>query len=224
MEKRSVTIIYQDTRQTRLDKEYIDKYKIPIEKRVLESGDYIVETDDNKKFIFECKCPGDFLGSTKSGRLFEQLQKMALQDGYKPYIVITTDELYKDLMATRSKYADATFWGTVFSVMFSWNIPVIILSKNEFFGKILSRFSNGKKKSSHSASLHLNKYHRKTKDLVLLSLTCIPGIGSKTAENILSGFKCLHDIANSSIEELEKQAGLSEKQAKNVYEFFNRYF
>lgn len=218
-----MTVIYQDTRQTRLDKEYVEKYKIKLEKRVLESGDYIVETDDNKKFMFECKCPGDFLGSTKSGRLFEQLQKMTMQEGYKLYVVITTDDLYKDLMATRSKYADATFWGTVFSIMFSWDIPVIILSKNDFFGKILAKFTNGKKKSSKSASLHLNKYHKKTKDLILLSLTCIPGIGAKTAENILSGFKCLHDVANASIEELQKKAGLSEKQAKRVYEFFNTY-
>jgi ERCC4-type nuclease len=213
--------IYADGRQVAIDEQYLSKFKIKYERRELETGDYIVNGD--QKIIFELKTPGDLLGSVKSGRLFEQIQKMNLQDGYRQYIIITTDNLYKDLIATRSKYADATFWGTIHSLLFSWNIPVIILSKNEFFGKILSKFNENKSKSHREATLHLNKYHRKIKDLILMSLTAIPGIGTATSIKLLDTYGCIHDIAEASIEDLQKKAGLSEKQAKNVYSFYNTY-
>ncbi len=214
-------VLYADSRQVPIDKFFIEKYKLNPKVEVLETGDYIWVNEKGEKFIFELKTPSDFLGSIKSGRMWEQINRMVAQENSFPFVVITTDDLYEDLLATRTRYPESVFWGSALSIMTSWHIQFLILSKSAFFKNIIKKLENKKNKKSNP-HLIITKYHKKTIDLAIASLTAIPQIGGSASEKLIKEFHSLKAIANASQEDLEKV--LNKKQAENLYTFFNSRF
>ncbi|HAQ64128.1 MAG TPA: excinuclease ABC subunit UvrC, partial [Ruminococcaceae bacterium] len=65
-------------------------------------------------------------------------------------------------------------------------------------------------------------YHHKkhAKSNLSLSLTQIEGVGEKKAKALLKHFKTIKAIKNASVEELCEAQGISEKIAKNIYNFY----
>ncbi len=67
------------------------------------------------------------------------------------------------------------------------------------------------------------EYHRKKhkKSTLVTSLTEIEGIGSKKAAALVKHFKSVAAIRKASMEKLCEVKGISEKNAKKIYEFYN---
>ena len=66
-------------------------------------------------------------------------------------------------------------------------------------------------------------YHHKSKskNMLLSSLSEIPGVGKTTAEKLLKHFRGINGIKKADVETLLKVKGLSLKTAENIYNYFN---
>ena len=73
---------------------------------------------------------------------------------------------------------------------------------------------------THNFAINYHKLLR-SKKMIESILDDIPGIGPKK-RNILLEKSSIEKIKNSSIEELESITGITKKDAKNIYEYFNK--
>ena len=72
----------------------------------------------------------------------------------------------------------------------------------------------------HRFAIEYMRKNQKTKSYAV-TLTKINGIGEKKAESLMRTFKTLTNIKSLSAAELAKADGISEKDARNIYEFFH---
>ncbi|MEZ4357531.1 MAG: helix-hairpin-helix domain-containing protein [Eubacteriales bacterium] len=66
-------------------------------------------------------------------------------------------------------------------------------------------------------------YHRtlRQKNAKFSELSKIKGIGPKKVKALLTAFKSIENIKNSTVEELSKVNGIDSLAAKNIYEYFH---
>ena len=72
----------------------------------------------------------------------------------------------------------------------------------------------------HRFSIEYMRKNQKTKSYAV-TLTKISGIGEKKAESLMRSFKTLTKIKTLSVHELMEADGISERDAKNIYDYFN---
>lgn len=72
----------------------------------------------------------------------------------------------------------------------------------------------------HRFSIEYMRKNQKTKSYAV-TLTKINGIGEKKAESLMRAFKTLTKIKTLSVPELMEADGISERDAINIYEYFN---
>lgn len=99
----------------------------------------------------------------------------------------------------------------------------ILINSNGTERTVLNSFFDLKVKSirdeSHRFSITFNRSLRKKS--ITTGLTQIKGIGKAKELALLDFFKSIEGIKNTEIEQLEKCPGISLKNARNVYRFFN---
>ncbi|MEG2192992.1 MAG: excinuclease ABC subunit UvrC, partial [Oscillospiraceae bacterium] len=72
----------------------------------------------------------------------------------------------------------------------------------------------------HRFSIEYQRRTQKTKSYAV-TLTKIPGIGEKRAENLMKAFKTVANIKNQDMAQLCEVEGISYKDARNVYAYFH---
>ena len=73
----------------------------------------------------------------------------------------------------------------------------------------------------HRFSIEYMRKNQKTKSYAV-TLTKINGIGEKKAESLMRTFKTLTNIKTLSVPQLMEADGISERDAKNIYDYFNK--
>jgi len=92
----------------------------------------------------------------------------------------------------------------------------IKLEKRSFALRLLQRVRD----ESHRFAI---TFHRNVRNKEFLSeLDSIDGIGKKTRQKVLSAYKSVDDLYNSSIIELKECAGIGETQARSIYEYLHK--
>jgi excinuclease ABC subunit C len=72
----------------------------------------------------------------------------------------------------------------------------------------------------HRFAIEYMRKNQKTKSYAV-TLTKISGIGEKKAESLMKTFKTLTNIKTLSVSQLMEADGISERDAKNIYDYFN---
>lgn len=72
----------------------------------------------------------------------------------------------------------------------------------------------------HRFSIEYQRRTRKTKSYAV-TLTKIPGIGEKKAENLMKKFKTVTNVKNAEMAQLIEADGISYKDARNIYYYFH---
>ena len=72
----------------------------------------------------------------------------------------------------------------------------------------------------HRFSIEYQRRNRKSKSYAV-TLTKVPGIGEKKAENLMRKFKTVANVKNAEIGELIEADGISYKDARNIYYYFH---
>ena len=72
----------------------------------------------------------------------------------------------------------------------------------------------------HRFSIEYQRRNRKSKSYAV-TLTKVPGIGEKKAENLMRKFKTVANVKNAEIGQLIEAEGISYKDARNIYYYFH---
>ncbi len=181
----------------------------------LEVGDFIIP--DN--IACERKSVEDFVNSMLDGRLFKQVKDL-IQNFQKPFLII---EGTKDIYSVRNVHANA-IRGAIASLAIDFKIP-LIFTKDEkdtahFFIAIIKREAQEKREA---------EIRGKTKpltddELMEYIISSFPGVGRRTAKNILEHFKTITGFVTSQEDKLTMVEGVGKITAQKIKEIINREY
>jgi ERCC4-type nuclease len=197
---------------------------VPNERRELKVGDYFcgeISTDGVYAGIpVERKEIGDYLRSMNDGRRDEQLYNMSY--GFPlSYIVIigspsrairgtrmTMNAYVSSLVGSSLKRAPDGIGGQVVSVN---------LESDEAFVLFLKYLDGKVKEGSYARVPVMQKRAWKPEELLIYVVSSLPGIGAKTANNLLTHFGSVRGVMNASKEQLMEVDGVGTKKAEEIH-------
>ena len=207
-EKPKITIDYRE--KNSLVASILVSLGAKIEFRELKVGDYIV-----KDVAIERKTVSDFISSMKNKRLSNQLEEL---QQYKNKLLIIEgideQELYTDSEEKIGMHPNAVR-GFLLSIVLNYKVPIIFTKNQEDTAKFIFILS---KRQTKEASLNVTKKTLNKKERMQFIIESFPGIGPKTAKNLLKKFKTIKNILNASEEDLKNVIGKKAEVFKIVGE------
>lgn len=200
-------------------------------------GDYLL-ISDFEAVVIERKTVSDFQASVKSNRLWDQLLRLMKADtilGYnvkRRLLVIQGSFLdYFKLFSHEDQQKDPVYWsplmGALLEIIYVYNTPIVHAEDEKalkaFMQILVKREHSGKNDKTPSA-----RWYRKPvrsdlpiKDRKRYILSSFPYVGERLAENLLSHFNTIAEIACASKEELQKVPKIGKKKSELIYQMFH---
>ncbi|MGK0209470.1 MAG: ERCC4-type nuclease [Patescibacteria group bacterium] len=163
------------------------KANVKLEK--LDIADYLIGD-----IAIERKNINDLIGSMKSNRLQEQLEN--LKQHTTPLLIIESFHTY----ATHSNIHPNALNGIILSTILHHNIPIIYTDNQIHTAQILIQIAQ---KNTTTKATNPKKIPKTLEHQQLFILESFPGIGPKTAKQLLEQFQTLKNIFTAKEEELE---------------------
>ena len=201
--------IYIDKREpSEIYRPLIEDYKLNVKYEFLDIGDIVFNST-----CIERKTVSGIIQDSISNRLWEQAYNM--MNGYKHSIIVI------DGIDYINPNHRAIYLGTIARLWNSFKIPVYsFTTKRELCGFIAYLFIQKVTRTKKYFTLPSRK--TETIDEIQEAMLCqIKGIGLRKARLLLSKYGNIKTISNLSIEELEKNKGISREIATNIYNVFN---
>ena len=198
--------------------------EVPSERRELKVGDYFcgdISTEGTYVGIpVERKEIGDYLRSMNDGRRDEQLYNMSY--GFPlSYIVLigspsralrgtkmTLNAYISSLVGSSLKRSPDGIGGQV--------VTVNLESDTEFV-LFLKYLDDKVKEGSFARVPVMQKRSWKPEELLVYVVSSLPGIGAKTANNLLTHFGSVRGVMNASKEQLMEVDGVGPKKAEEIH-------
>ena len=179
----------------------------------LEVADYIIND-----IAVERKTVSDFLSSMINRRLLNQLEKMTSYEN-RLLIIEGLDEqdLYSEDENNKGVHANSVR-GFLLSILLKHKTPIIFTKNYEDTAKFLAILARRKTKE---ISLHVAKKNLDKQERLQFILEGFPGIGPKTAKELLKKFKTIKNIINASEDELREILG---KKTENILKIIEQEF
>lgn len=187
-------------------------------KEFYECGDYLLPNG----FAVERKKGRDFLGSLLSKRLYEQLINLCQYE--VPILAVISDNIWKDFYFSQSRYIHNVYLGTFTTITAKFpKIRVVQFEDDEQFVNFLISLEkklteDGGEKSRPKPMM---RKPESVQDIKENCLAQIPGVGIKSAQNLLRTYGSINQIANLTEETLQEIDKIGKKTAKNIVETLN---
>lgn len=180
----------------------------------LEVGDYLLSKD----VIVEYKTDLDFVNSIVDGRLLMQLKQ--LKNMYKKPIIII--EGSRDLYSIRNIHPNS-IRGVLATIAVSYNIPILYTISSKDTAMIMKTIAMREqlKDENKEFTLHFEKPLKSNKQMQEYIVSSFPGIGMHLAKPLLTNFKTLKNLANASVNDLQKIELIGKVKAQSLYNLFN---
>ncbi len=163
----------------------------------LKCGDVNIPMDDGSVLAIERKAPYDFLASIADGRIFEQVESMALHAKYSAFIVTGTFT-YKDKSDIVCIDGESTNWKgsavrTTMTVIQFSGCPIIFCPENKY-SETIAELYNTVNKPDERRGIRKNRIitFPPVDDRVQL-MAQFPGVGLKLAESIMHWVKVMEN-------------------------------
>jgi len=182
--------------------------------RHLTVGDYIVSED----CAVERKTVRDFVNSVSSGRLFDQVYRLASSYS-KPTLIVEGDV---DFAVSLLKGGIRSFYG---ALTYLWMVygATSFFTSNEFETAELlySLIRHEQVRDKKRVIIRVKPKFSSIKERQLYVVQGFPGIGPKLAERLLRKFGSIKRIVNASPVEIALVEGIGRKVASELTSFFN---
>jgi len=180
---------------------------VNVDIRKLPVADYLITND----VAIERKTINDFISSMMNKRLINQLRE--LKANYKnPLIIIENSDHHELYTSERHPNMNKNaVRGMILSIIFDFQIPVILVKDYKETADFIILLIKKQEKGKQEISLTAKKHAFTIFEQQQIILESFPGIGPKTAKEILKHFKTLKNFANADIEELKKIPKLGKK-------------
>ena len=205
----SKTPIIIDTREKQsLVASFLLEKNANIKFETLQIADYLIESSKNKQdktIAIERKSYSDFISSMISKRLFIQLKELKKYPN-NILIIEGRNMQYKEDEDNKieNKNLENAARGMILSIITEFQIPIIFTKDEEETSEFLLLLAKRQEKPSIEISLRPSKTLKTKQEKKQYILEGFPGIGPKTAKNLLKKFKSIKNIINSSEEELKE--------------------
>jgi ERCC4-type nuclease len=200
-------------------------------------GDYLI-IQDEQAVVVERKTITDLIASIRSNRLWNQLLRLMTAEKINEYrvkrrilLIHGSFSEYYNAPFFKPKRGLSTQWaqlmGAFCEILYVYNTPIIYAENDTAFKAFLrilaTREASGKNDKTPEARWYMKpqKAILPVKDRKKYILTSLPYIGERLAENLLSQFTTIANVASASVEELEKVPRIGKKKAKLIHQLFN---
>jgi len=166
--------------------------------------------------IKRCDTNNDFFNSILDRRIFNQPKKM-LQTGKKCFMIVSGEP-------ADTRWRLKPVMGALISLVMDFHTQVINVPNNEriiawTIKRILEKESpqllNTIDPNQNFSYNH--NYSRLGSNVGLAMLRCVPGIGLKTAQNILQVYPTISELASASVRDLQTIPGVGSKTASLLF-------
>jgi len=197
---------------------------VPNERRELKVGDYFCgEITDERGYAgipVERKEAGDYLRSMNDGRRDEQLYNMSY--GFPLSYVVIIGSAARALRGTRislNAYVSSLVGSSLKRAPDGVGGQVVTVNlENESEFVIFLRYLDEKMKEGSFARVPvMQKRAWKQEELLVYVVSSLPGIGAKTANNLLAHFGSVRAVMNASKEQLLEVDGVGPKRAEEIH-------
>jgi len=184
---------------------------------MLDSADYVLSS----RVGVEVKKVQDFVDSIVDGRLLSQL-KVLKQKFERPVVVIEGQE---DLFAVRNVHPNA-IRGMLATIAVSYGIPVIQTKDAKDTSALLIAIAKREQEKDldRDFSPHSSRKPLSLKEQQEYIVSALPNVGPCLAKDLLTKFKSIKSIVNSSEEDLKKVDKVGDKTAKAIRDVFDREY
>ena len=200
-------------------------------------GDYLLISDSDA-VVVERKTVTDFVSSVRSNRLWDQLLRMMKSTEIFDYpvkrrilLIHGNFEDYFEHVDYGSKYNHLVHWsqlmGAYLEIIYVYNTPIIHAESDTAF-KAFMRILITRESDGTNDKLPKARWYRKpvktdlpVKDRKRYILSSLPYVGERLAENLLSHFNTIAEIACASREELREVPKIGKKKAELIYQIFH---
>jgi len=191
---------------------------VEIKLEQLSVGDYILSDD----VVIERKTIADLETSIIDGRIFSQLKN--LMQVKKPGLIIEGDA--SKLFSDNSRIQKKALIGLITSIGLDYKLPIFFTRNQketaEFLLNIAKREQIGN--GNNGMKLRFEKTRMNFSQRQLFIMESFPDVGPTLAKSILIEFKTIRNIANASIDDLQKIPKLGPKKADKIKYLFERRF
>jgi Fanconi anemia group M protein len=182
--------------------------------KTLDISNYLIDRED-KTLPLQRIYYKKYLQMIATGELYNLIYKLSGTDG----LILVEIEDFSEIEESVPAYGKAL--ETSLKTTLKYRVPtflshIYLTPKIIYYLATEDLFENKKKEKKI--------YTTDIQEIALSTLMKIPGIGAKTAARILSTFKSLRGVANSTLEDLMKVEGLGRQRAKLIYDVFNVEF
>jgi ERCC4-type nuclease len=202
-----------------------DANDVPNERRELKVGDYFcgeISVEGTYAGIpVERKEIGDYLRSMNDGRRDEQLYNMSY--GFPLSYIVTIGSASRALRGTKmtlNAYISSLVGSSLKRApdgVGGQVITVNLESETEFV-LFLKYLDEKVKEGSFSRVPVMQKRAWKPEELLVYVVSSLPGIGAKTANNLLKHFGSVRGVMNASKEQLMEVDGVGPKKAEEIHD------
>jgi len=180
-----------------------------VEYRVLEVADYVVG-----EYAVERKSARDFVSSLFSGRLFDQAYRIG--ESYRDKILVVEGNLENELKRARNP---RSLWGALISAVLDFDMHCFFTRDPEETAEFLITLGKGGRyKGRHGPPPLVVRKPRSEgiKRLQESIVGSVPGVGPRTAEQLLSHFGSLRRTFSASVTEMAVGAGIGKSKALSL--------
>jgi len=194
LQKPKITIDYRE--KNSLVASELVNLGFEIEFKELKVADYIVQN-----IAIERKTISDFISSMLNKRLLNQLEELKQYEN-KLLIIEGIDE--QEIYPESNGVSPNAIRGFLLSILLKHNIPMLFTQNYKDTAQFINRIA---RKKDQEMPIRANKKTLNKKEQMQFILEGFPGIGPKTAKNLLKKFGTLQNIFSAPQDELKKVIG-----------------
>lgn len=188
-------------------------YEIEINTTALKFGDYFIPPDT----VVERKTTCDFLVSIIDGRLFNQSYRLA-EYCKRPIMLIEGETFFDEKYPNVSKEA---IKGALITIAQTFYIPVLRTTSESDTAWCINQLYEHRQRIGENSGPLLSHKARRIDTQKIRVLRALPGIGLKSAKNLLHHFGSIKNIVNASEKELLDTSGIGKKTARKIQDVLN---
>lgn len=197
--------------------EGLRKLGVETVQETLEAGDYAIPVEEG--YVIERKTVQNFVADVKLGRLWFELDKLKRVENMRPIVAIVGS---LSLVEKFTKWKPSQVLGTINSIIFDWNIPVVFLPSNFWVAHYIYTLAKQSEfEEKRPVPINVKPKLETLEEQILYVVESLPGVSSARARSLIKHFKSVKRIANASIKELIEVEDIGEVTAEKIWKVFN---
>ena len=200
--------------------DYLRSLGLQVSISPLPCGDYFLAAPDKIKCVLiERKTVTDFANAIRSGRLWSQLEPLAL--ARQDFTVVVVLEGWVKLLEKFTEWRPSAVMSIIEAIESKYGIPIVPSANFQWTATYIVAKAKQLGRSEEK-KVYPIRYGKKPMDVQERILYVAEGlVGPTLARRLLEQFRTLTNIANATPNELKRVQGIGAERARLIWQIFN---